>query len=117
MLAVPLWAFGGDGGVWRSLPGWARTAAAANPSRWAFEGLLLSVNDRLPAPANPGNDADADAPDVAEPYFSAGAERIGPRGATLALIAMVLGWGAAAAFIAASPREERDHPPAARPAP
>ena len=111
VLAIPLWALGGDGGVWKQLPGWAKTAAAVNPSRWAFEGLLLGANDQLPPPA------DAAAPDVAEPYFPAETERIGPRGALMALFAMALGWGVAAAFIAASPRVSSPSPPGGRPAP
>jgi hypothetical protein len=108
-LLAPIWLIGGEGQVWKRLPGWAKTVAAVNPARWTFEGLMLSASDRLPIQV-----AESEPPtDLAEPYFPAKTARIGPRGAALALVAMLLGWGGAAAFIAASPRP----PPGERPAP
>jgi hypothetical protein len=110
LLVIPVWILGGEGQSWLNLPGWAKTVAAINPARWTFEGLMLNASDRLPVQV-----ADSDPPtDLAEPYFPAETDRIGPRGAALALVAMMLGWGAAAAFIATSPRSE---PPDGRPAP
>ena len=93
LLALPLWGSGGEGTVWTNLPGWARTPARLNPSRWAFEGLLLIEAKRLPART-------AGVGDMVEPYFPVDTDRSGPRAVTLALAAMILGWGAAAAFIA-----------------
>lgn len=103
-LALPLWALGGEGTAWPRLPGWAKAAAGLNPSRWTFEGLLLVASDRLPDPAG------AAGGDLAEPYFPAETDRSGPRAATFVLAAMLLGWGAAAAFIAAAPTPARPGP-------
>lgn len=109
MLLAPIWLIGGEGRVWKQLPGWAKTGAAINPARWTFEGLMLSASERLPIQV-----AESEPPtDLAEPYFPAETDRIGPRGAALALVAMMLGWGAAAAFIATSLRSL----PGGRPAP
>jgi hypothetical protein len=65
----------------------------AIPSRWAFEGLIVLESDRRPfAPAPPVVTADAsDAGhsaairDVAQEYFPAETNRMGPRAAVIAL--------------------------------
>jgi hypothetical protein len=109
LLMIPISIIGGSESIWLRLPGWAKTVAAINPARWTFEGLLVNASDRLPVKV-----AESAPPtDLAEPYFPAETERTGPRGAALALAAMLLGWGAAAAFIATSPRL----PPGGRSAP
>ena len=67
--------------------------AAAMPSRWAFEGLLLLENDHRKA---------GDARDLAEPYFPSVTVRMGPTADALALGFMLLGLSAAAAYLSAN---------------
>jgi ABC-type multidrug transport system ATPase subunit len=65
----------------------------AFPSRWAFEGLIVLESDQRPlAPAVPAATADpavaapfAAIRDVAEAYFPAKTDRMGPRAAAIAL--------------------------------
>jgi hypothetical protein len=113
LLAIPLWGLGGESTVWRRLPGWAKGAAGFSPSRWTFEGLLLIATERVPVPADAGAGPGAGPRgDLAEPDFPVETDRTGPLAVTLALGAMLLGWGAVAAFIAA----ETQPPPVGRPA-
>jgi hypothetical protein len=81
---------------------WARTVAAALPSRWAFEGLLLLEADGRPAPAPAVLPAPVD--DLAEPYFPAETERMGVEADATALGATAVGLAAAAALIATGSR-------------
>lgn len=75
-----------------------RWAAAAMPSRWAFEHLLL-----LEADANPPVPAIGGPPvqriDIAEPFFPAATERMGTRADALALGSMLVGLAGLLAFI------------------
>jgi hypothetical protein len=64
----------------------------AFPSRWAFEGLMVLESDRrprAPAPDAPSVTAspppDSASPDMAELYFPAESDRMGPRAAAIAL--------------------------------
>jgi hypothetical protein len=74
--------------------------AAAMPSRWAFEGLLLLESPHHPAPMT----AEASKPeqnrDIAEDYFPTSTERMGPKADAMALGSMLIGMAALAAFIA-----------------
>lgn len=106
LLALLLWGVGGESRSWLGLPDWARQVAGLNPSRWMFEGLLLNASARIPSPSGTIGD-------LAEPYFPAETDRTGPLAVSCALGAMLLGWGAVAAFIAAEPRPL----PVERPAP
>jgi pSer/pThr/pTyr-binding forkhead associated (FHA) protein len=97
------WALGGGQGspTGSSSPG--RAIAAALPSRWAFEGLLLLESDQRLLPEGAMRTEVARGQDLAEAFFPAGSERMGTKADTLALGLMVLGLTAAAAFIAARP--------------
>jgi pSer/pThr/pTyr-binding forkhead associated (FHA) protein len=89
------------GGAWRlaRMPPIARVAAAAAPSRWAFEGLLLLEAGRTPAAAGD---------DLAEDAFPAESERMGVQADVMALALLAIGLAAVAAFIA----HERGQAPA-----
>jgi len=85
--------------LWKS-PG-IRIIANASASRWAFEGLLLLESDGhapLVAPETSPDQND----DLAEAFFPANAERMGPRADALALTFMFIGLAAGAAFISAA---------------
>ena len=78
--------------------------AAAMPSRWAFEGLLLLESDRHPLPSGreaPESLRDAD---LAEGYFPAASERMGPQADATALGCLLVGLTAAAVFISRGSR-------------
>jgi GYF domain 2 len=108
---VSLWLFGGGP---QSLPReapWARAISNAVPSRWAFEGLILL---RLDGPASP----EAAVPPnrhgrwgMANAYFPADSERMGARADVMALVSMLLGLSAAAAFLTWVSEERRGTPP------
>ena len=85
----------------RELP--VRMAAAAMPTRWAFEGVLLleSPHHRPPEPA----DAFQPTPDrdLAEGFFPAKSVRMGPRADAMALTSMVIGMAAAVVLLCGKP--------------
>jgi hypothetical protein len=115
-LVLPLWGLGGESAVWRRLPGWAKGVAGFSPSRWTFEGLLLIASDRFPIPTETGPAAaiTGSRGDLAEADFPVEFDRSGPSAVTLALGAMLLGWGAAAGFMATEsspPRPSSVEPP------
>jgi len=89
------------GWIWR-LPGMIppiRLAAAAMPSRWAFEGLFLVETAEHPPPnISAGSDLTPNL-DLAESYFPANSERMGPRADVMALGSMLIGLAAITAFI------------------
>jgi hypothetical protein len=86
-----------------SLP--LRLAAAAMPSRWAFEGLLLMEADaNLPVPAIGGPPGPTI--DFAETYFPAGTERMGPWADATALGSMLLGLVGLVGFISRPSRSD-----------
>jgi pSer/pThr/pTyr-binding forkhead associated (FHA) protein len=79
----------------------AAPLAAAMPTRWAFEGLLLLENERRP-PSDTAERPESDrAEDLAEGYFRADSERMGPKADAMALGFMLIGLAAASAFISA----------------
>jgi hypothetical protein len=80
--------------------------AAAMPSRWAFEGLLLLENERREAPTVPV-EAGSDPADLAEGFFPAGTERMGPTADAMALGFMLIGLAAAAGFISSGSKPWR----------
>ena len=98
----------GGGCIW-PLPGMnsaAEIATAVVPSRWAFEGLLLleaeaPTTSQSSAPSTPSVPAD-----IAEPYFPAKTERMGPEADALALATMLIGLASLAAII--SPKSKPD---------
>jgi pSer/pThr/pTyr-binding forkhead associated (FHA) protein len=96
------------GGIWRlAAPSSAvRIAAAALPSRWTFEGLLLLEADRRPpqvVPEGPEPEPESDPDhDLAADFFPAATERMGIRADAMALGFMLIGLAAATAFISAS---------------
>ena len=76
---------GGHWPAYGAMPPWARAVADANPSRWAFEGILVSGADRrIGGKSGP-------MADLAERYFPAETLRSGPRAASMALGLMLLG--------------------------
>src|SRR5262249_25995543 len=84
----------------KSLP--VSAAAAAMPSRWAFEGLLLLESSHHPAPATLPGPASALLHDLAEDYFPADTDRMGTAADALALASMLIGM--AVALVLASSR-------------
>ena len=87
-----------------------RPIAAVMPSRWAFEGLLLIESDRRPPPeVEDGSDPKQDAQDadLAEAFFPAQTERMGPRADATALGSLLIALTAATAFISLRPRTSR----------
>ncbi|HZW34250.1 MAG TPA: FHA domain-containing protein [Isosphaeraceae bacterium] len=76
-----------------------RMAAAAMPSRWAFEGLLLLEAERRPAPMDPQPSEPSPVGDLAEDFFPAETERMGPSADAMALGCMLVGLAAALALI------------------
>jgi hypothetical protein len=73
-------------------------AAAAMPTRWAFEGLLLLEAQEHPAPIGPEGSNPDQRLDFAEGFFPVGSERMGPRADALALGSMQIGLAALAAL-------------------
>jgi hypothetical protein len=97
------------GGYFRPLPTMApsvRLLAAAMPSRWAFEGLLLLEVDRKPDPATLQDANVAPDHDIAEEFFPAGS-RMGPAADATALASMLFGLAGLAVFISGPPRMVR----------
>ena len=88
---VGLCLFGG--GPW-SLPRSAavvRLASNAAPSRWAFEGLLVSESDVRPMPEPVDGANTGEVRDLAEDYFPIESERMGARADAMALASMLIG--------------------------
>jgi hypothetical protein len=76
--------------------------AAAMPSRWAFEGLMLLESEGRAAPVDPqAKDGDR-AGDLAEGFFPTDTERMGPKADAMALGFMLIGLAGAAAFLSAN---------------
>ena len=73
--------------------------AAAMPSRWAFEGLLLLESERHAATTLPDEAGSDRADDLAEDFFPADSARMGPKADAMALGFMLIGLAAAAGFI------------------
>ena len=73
-----------------------RSVSAATPTRWTFEALLDFEADAQSAIVPPGP-AETSI-DLAEPYFPAARDRMGPLAATLALVAILAGLVALDAF-------------------
>ncbi len=81
--------------------------AAAMPSRWAFEGLLLLEGERHAPPAvAEGAKADRD-PRPGRAVLPAASARMGPKADAMALGFMIIGLAAVAAFISATSRSAR----------
>ena len=98
-LAVALVALSLLGGGPVSLPrsvGVVRLASSVSPTRWAFEGLLVTEAEvrQAPAPALGG--------DLAEAYFPAASDRMGPKADATALGAMLVGLIGLGAFLVGS---------------
>jgi hypothetical protein len=68
-----------------------RGAAAASPSRWAFEGVVVLESDARPTRLFSNHDPQAVPIDMAEAYFPAETDRMGPTAAALALVAISIG--------------------------
>jgi pSer/pThr/pTyr-binding forkhead associated (FHA) protein len=81
--------------------------AAAMPSRWAFEGLLLLENEGRAAPTSPDEAGSDRADDLAEGFFPAGSARMGPKADAMALGLMLIGLAAAAGFISSGSQPRR----------
>jgi pSer/pThr/pTyr-binding forkhead associated (FHA) protein len=78
-------------------------AAAAMPSRWAFEGLLLLETVHSSARVMPeGTDLAKDR-DLAETYFPIGSERMGPAADATALVSMLIGMAGLLGFMVSRP--------------
>jgi pSer/pThr/pTyr-binding forkhead associated (FHA) protein len=96
---VPMVALGG----WiRPLPALSavfQPVAAMMPSRWAFEGLLLLEADRRASPMGDSGPGPIPNADLAEGYFPAGTERMGPKADATALGSMLIALAAAAVSI------------------
>ena len=78
-----------------------RMTASVMPSRWAFEGLLLlEPHQHALATFSQGSEP-AREHDLAEDYFPADSERMGPEADRMALASMLIGLTSLAAFISA----------------
>lgn len=108
-LAIALMAMAVMGGrIWRlSDSGAMATIAAAMPSRWAFEGLLLLESEHHSPPSVSEEPSPAAAGDLAEGFFPAGSDRMGPRADAMALTFMLIGLAAAFGFTSSGPRPWR----------
>ena len=84
---------GGPGSLPRSAPV-IRMASNAAPSRWAFEGLLVAESEVRPMPETTS--------DLAEAYFPAETDRMGPRADAMALASMLIGLLGVGAFLVTS---------------
>lgn len=90
LVILPLIIFGGVMQPLHKIHPALRVACDAFPSRWAFEGLMVLESDGRPAapapegPAQPPPPGDAP-PDMADAYFPARDDRMGPRAAAIAL--------------------------------
>jgi hypothetical protein len=89
---LPLLIFGGAMQPLHKMHPILQLGCSAFPSRWAFEGLLVLESDRRPpAPVSAASGAAELGPpsvaprDMAETYFPAETERMGPRAAVMAL--------------------------------
>jgi hypothetical protein len=80
-----------------------RVIAAATPTRWAFEGLLLLESAEHQAPAVPAEASDPLSQDLVECLFPANSDRMGAQADTLALVFMAIGMAGLAAFIWVAP--------------
>jgi pSer/pThr/pTyr-binding forkhead associated (FHA) protein len=78
-----------------------RPVAAAMPSRWAFEGLLLLESDRRPPPEAAGPKSN---PDLGEDRFPAETERMGVTADAMALGSMLIGLTTLLAFLSLAPK-------------
>ena len=85
--------------LWRSSV--AGLIANLFPSRWAFEGLLLLESEHHDPTAVSEATSEPNA-DLAESYFPAASERMGPKADALALTFMFIGLVAGTAFAAAA---------------
>ncbi len=72
-------------------PAAMKPALQLSPSRWVFEGMLLA-----------GSSASPDSASLVDNYFPAETDRMGPRAAVLALVAMIVGLSGAATYLTAS---------------
>jgi pSer/pThr/pTyr-binding forkhead associated (FHA) protein len=104
-LAVALVGLALLGGGPASLPrtaGLVNLASNVSPSRWAFEGLLVTEAQvrQAPAPALGGDNGD-----LAEAYFPAATDRMGPKADATALVAMLVGLFGVGAFLVGSTSE------------
>ena len=95
------------GGWIRPLPALSpavRPMAAVMPSRWAFEGLLLLESEQRPSPVVEAGSEPTPDPDLAESFFPAASERMGPKADATALGCMLVGLTTAAVFISGRSR-------------
>ncbi len=79
---------------------WAMNAV---PTRWAFEGLLLLESPHHSSPATFDKPVDTSARDLAEDYFPAESERMGPGADLMALGSMLIGMTFALALASTRP--------------
>jgi len=86
----------------RALP--VRLAAAAMPTRWAFEGVLLLESPHHRPPATVDEPLPTSNRDLAEVFFPAKSERMGPRADATALASMLIGMAAAVVLLSGKPR-------------
>jgi hypothetical protein len=84
----------------------ARIASVA-PTRWAFEGLLLLESGRHAPSVDLAEAAPERTNDLAEDFFPAGSERMGPNADAMALGSMLIGLAGAAAFISSGSKPWR----------
>jgi pSer/pThr/pTyr-binding forkhead associated (FHA) protein len=92
-----LWPLAGKG-----LP--ANIAMAVAPTRWAFESLLLLELPHHPAPAIADASGSTPDRDLAEDYFRATSERMGPQADAMALGSMLVGLASAVALCLTKPK-------------
>ncbi len=81
-----------------------RLAAAAMPTRWAFEGVLLLESPYHPPPTAVDESPPAPKRDLAEDFFRATSERMGPQADATALASMAIGVAAALVLLSGKPR-------------
>jgi pSer/pThr/pTyr-binding forkhead associated (FHA) protein len=95
---VPMVALGGRLWPLPSMSPPLQLAAAALPSRWAFEGVLLLESDCHPAPTIPEGSSPTQNRDLAENFFPANSERMGTKADAMALGSILIGLAVVAAF-------------------
>jgi hypothetical protein len=95
---APMVALGGPMWPLRDPSSPARLAAAAMPTRWAFEGLLLLESAQNPATVAAAGSGATQGRDLVEYFFPADSERMGTKADTMALGSMLIGLAALAVF-------------------
>ena len=99
VIMLTMWLFGGGPGTLPQAFPSARAVANFVPSRWIFEGLLLLEADARPSLATAAESNSNSPPDFAEAYFPARTERMGLMADLWAMVLLLVGLSASAAYL------------------